>query len=175
MSNKEDLLMHSLSTFFSTPKNINTMLPVIHQKSNISLRLLDWFVTNYSKKNKTNYKLPNNETFNVHLNYKSQLKSYSKKQFDPFCRRNRIKFYYNNTDFVETTVGQLCFFRWSIQNKILDHVKINFDNIENDMTISLKQNKQKQNSNEKTKRSPLSVNASKTYTKTYEKILITFD
>lgn len=172
---KEDLLMHSLSSFFSSTKNTNKILSIIQQKSNISLRLLDWFVTNYSKKNKTSYKLPNNETFFVHLNYKSQLKSYSKKQFDPFCRRNRIDFFYTSSKSFETTVGQLCFFRWAIQNKILDYVDTHFKDIETDMTISLKQNKQKHDTNEKKKRSPLSVNASKSYTKIYEKIIITFD
>lgn len=175
MSNKEDLLMHSLKKFFLVKKNMNTMLPIVNQQSNISLRLLDWFVTNYSKKNKTNYKLNNNETFMVHLNYKSQLKSYSKKQFDPFCRRDRIKFYYDNKNFIETTVGQLCFFRWSIQNNIIKYVDKNIKDIENDMTQSLKQNKQKCVSNERKKRSPLSVNASRSYTKIYEKVLITFD
>ena len=32
----------------------------------------------------------------IHNNYKGQLKAYSKKNFDPFCRRNRIRFYYDD-------------------------------------------------------------------------------
>jgi hypothetical protein len=169
MSSKEELLMHSLSEFYKNKKNIEKILPIINQKSNISLRLLDWFVTNYSKKNKTIYKVKK-ETFNVHLNYKDQLKSYSKKQFDPFCRRDRIVYRYDVNDEITTTVGQLCFFRWAIQNKIIDFVDEHYKIIEVDMNISYKQIR-----NEGTRRSPLSINASKTYTKTYEKIIVSFD
>ena len=50
-----------------------------------------------------------NKQFNVFLSYRSQLNAYSKKQFDPFCRRNRIDFYFNETQFITTTVGQLNF------------------------------------------------------------------
>jgi hypothetical protein len=169
MSSKEELLMHSLSEFYKNKKNIEKILPIINQKSNISLRLLDWFVTNYSKKNKTVYKIKK-ETFNVHLNYKDQLKSYSKKQFDPFCRRDRIVYRYDTNDEITTTVGQLCFFRWAIQNKIIEFVDEHYKIIEIDMNISYKQTR-----NEGSRRSPLSINASKTYTKTYEKIIVSFD
>jgi c-di-GMP-related signal transduction protein len=169
MSSKEELLMHSLSEFYKNKKNIEKILPIINQKSNISLRLLDWFVTNYSKKNKTIYKVKK-DTFNVHLNYKHQLKSYSKKQFDPFCRRDRIIYRYDINDEITTTVGQLCFFRWAIQNKIIDFVDEHYKIIEIYMNISYKQTR-----NEGARRSPLSINASKTYTKTYEKIIVSFD
>jgi c-di-GMP-related signal transduction protein len=169
MSSKEELLMQSLSEFYKNKKNIEKILPIINQKSNISLRLLDWFVTNYSKKNKTIYKVKK-DTFNVHLNYKDQLKSYSKKQFDPFCRRDRIVYRYDICDEITTTVGQLCFFRWAIQNKIIDFVEEHYKIIELDMNISYKQTR-----NEGVRRSPLSINASKTYTKTYEKIIVSFD
>ena len=47
---KQDLLMQSLINFFSTKKNMNVILPIINGKSKISLRLIDWFVTNYCKK-----------------------------------------------------------------------------------------------------------------------------
>ena len=198
MNTKDDLLMRSLSEFFMKRKNINQILPILSQKSKISLRILDWFVTNYSKKNMICYKINTVENFNVYINYKAQLKSYSKKQFDPFCRRNRIKFYYTpeqtNDKCIETTVGQLCFFRWSIQNKILDYVSDNFQDIEKEMIESLKKNRVTQTGKstemneakgvksetdkvpkEKKKRSPLSFNASKKYTKKYEKIIVTFD
>ena len=109
------------------------MLPIINGISTISLRIIDWFVTNYSKKYNTTidkYKNSNNniKQFLVFLNYKSQLKAYTKKQFDPFCRRERINFYYdkyNSNKFIETTVGQLNFFRWSILNNVLKYIQEN--------------------------------------------------
>jgi len=110
---KQDLLMKSLTNFFKIDKNINIILPIINGKSNISLRILDWFVTNYAKKNNIVYDVLNNKNelnkFIVHLDYKAQLKAYSKKQFDPFCRRERLTFIdqYNNE--ITTTAGQLNF------------------------------------------------------------------
>ena len=47
--NKEELLMVKLTQFFND-ENINLMIPIINGESNISLRIIDWFVTNYSKK-----------------------------------------------------------------------------------------------------------------------------
>ena len=56
---KQDLLMQSLLNFFSTKKNINIILSIIEGKSKISLRLIDWFVTNYCKKNTVRYYINN--------------------------------------------------------------------------------------------------------------------
>ena len=110
MSSKQDLLMIPLTQFFKKKKNLDKMLAIINEHSKISLRILDWFVTNYSKKYNTAYDLydsdGNLKKFIVYLDYKSQLKAYSKKQFDPFRRRERISFYdYDNNEII-TTVGQ---------------------------------------------------------------------
>lgn len=143
VTNKQDLLMYSLSKFFLKKDHINQMIPIIEGKNDISLRIIDWFVTNYAKKKNTTYIIKNTKNkgikqFIVYLNYKSQLKSYSKKQFDPFCRRERINFYYSPTEFIKTTVGQLNFFRWSIENHVLDYISNHIDTIEKDMNISFK-------------------------------------
>ena len=137
---KQDLLMNPLQEFFYQKENIEQIKSILDGNSLISLRIIDWFVTNYSKKNNTSYLLPplsNDEVakqFIVYLNYKSQLKAYSKKQFDPFCRKNRIVFYYgpNETDSIKTTVGQLNFFRWAIKYKILDYIQEHLTMIETD-------------------------------------------
>lgn len=132
-----DLLMLSVSRFFKQKSNLMQMLPVITGKSRISLRLLDWFVTNYSKKKSTNIIVQtegnNIMYFNVFLSYKAQLKAYSKHHFDPFRRRDRISFYYEKDKFIETTIGQLNFFRWAIQNNILEYLNDHSVEIEEDM------------------------------------------
>lgn len=142
----KDLLMISLSRFYSNKTNINKIIPLIEQKSDISLRLVDWFVTNYSKKNNTVIKQVRNGNiihFNVYLSYRNQLKAYSKEKFDPFRRNEHIVFYYDVDKFIETTHGQLNFFRWIIQNEILDYIKEHIEVIENDMLITQKQNQNK--------------------------------
>jgi hypothetical protein len=137
MSNcKDKLLMNSLSNYYITHNNIESILPVLEGKTTLSLRILDWFVTNYCKNNSISFKR-NNKYYNVHLDYKSQLKAYSKKLFDPFCRRNRILFYYSKNNAVTTTVGQLNFFKWALENNILDYVMKHLKVIEKDMNNNL--------------------------------------
>lgn len=146
VTDSKDLLMMSLSKFYSVKNNINKMLPLIEQRSDISLRLVDWFVTNYSKKNNTVITKEHNGNiihFNVYLSYRNQLKAYSKEKFDPFRRNEHIMFYYDKDNYIETTHGQLNFFRWVIQNDILEYIRENIDVIENDMLQTQKQNQSK--------------------------------
>ena len=62
-----------------------------------------------------------------------KLKAYSKKRFDPFCRWDRIQIPYDDAKYMETTIGQLNFFKWAIENKIVDYIRENYDIIETDM------------------------------------------
>ena len=55
MESKDDLLMEKISLYYSDKKKYDTMLNIISGKEKISLRIIDWFVTNYSKKNNTTY------------------------------------------------------------------------------------------------------------------------
>jgi hypothetical protein len=142
----KDLLMISLSKFYSNKQSINKVISLIEQKSDISLRLVDWFVTNYSKKNNTvitKEKNGNVMHFNVYLSYRNQLKAYQKEKFDPFRRNEHIIFYYDVDKSIETTHGQLNFFRWVLQNDILEYIQENFKEIETDMLLTQKQNQSK--------------------------------
>jgi hypothetical protein len=76
--------------------------------------------------------------FNVYLQYKCQLKAYKKKLFDPFCRKQRIGFHYDEYNCVVTTIGQLNFFKWALSYKVLEYVQNNLDNITKDMILSNK-------------------------------------
>ena len=129
---KQELLMQSLTTFFTKPCNYTKILSVLNGESKVSLRVIDWFVTNYSK-DISYSRNPQSQPFMIYDNYKSQLKAYSKKQFDPFCRRTRIIFYFTATQKIDTTVGQLNFFRWAIENGVIDYIENNFAAIENAM------------------------------------------
>ena len=156
ITNFKDLLMTSLSKFYSNKTNFGKIVPIIEGRSPISLRLIDWFVTNFSKKMNTviTYEKNNNVIhFNVYLSYRSQLKAYSKQQFDPFRRRDRITFISVDQQSLETTIGQLNFFRWVLQNDILDYVALHLDDIEQDMITTLKDNttKKKNDDNMKVK------------------------
>ena len=90
-------------------------------------------MTNYAKKNFTVYETNEGDRFKVYNDYKLKLKAYSKKRFDPFCRWERISFPFNETSYIETTIGQLNFFKWCIENDITKYIESNFESIEKDM------------------------------------------
>ena len=171
-SSKIGLLMENINEFYQNKEYINEIKEIIDQNNILSLRILDWFITNYSKKNQ----IIINDNFNVYQNYKLMLKSYSKKLFDPFSRKNKLVFVISETQDIETSCGQLCFFKWCFENNILDYVRKHLQVIENDMKTSLK-NKQRENSEgtQLKKRQPLSISASRTIHKQYVKYLVTFD
>ena len=140
MNLDNNLLYLSLTKFYSDEKNMNKLLDYV-KINKISLRIIDWFVTNYSKKHDSMYEMYDEtgirlNPFNVFHSYKSQLKSYSKRNFDPFCRRNRVDFNCNGEN-ISTTIGQLNFFRWAIDHLVIEYIILNYDNIETDMNDSI--------------------------------------
>jgi len=197
VTSKQALLIIPITKYFSTKKTLKKLITILKGES-ISLRLIDWFVTNYCKKFNVLYNLNDfkdkdtsiienqaeiqsiptstptstlttqptstlttqptstlttqptqptqlttqhkkDQSFDnfiiVHNNYKGQLKAYSKKNFDPFCRRNRIRFYYDENKYFITTVGQLNFFKWALENYIINYIKAHLKEIENDMNL----------------------------------------
>ena len=181
MPSKEDVLMKKLMKFFMHEYNRNQMLPIVYGESEISLRVLDWFVTNYSKQFDIIYAIQKNQTirhFSVHSSYKSQLKTHSKKQFDPFCRRKRIYFEYDEDEGVKTTIGQLNFFRWAIENKVIDYVKKNLETIIADMNqrgSKSQKTKEGEITEQPHKKRELSVAATKSISQHDVKVVIKFD
>ncbi len=138
---KEEIIMNSLMNFYNYPVHLERLLPILTKRSKISLRVLDWFVTNYSKEFRTRYKITlygRTKEFYVHDSYKAQLQAFHKKLFDPFCRRRRIYFEYSDGYEIETTPGQLNFFRWAIQNNVIDYVCQHIERISFHMSIKNK-------------------------------------
>ena len=86
LNTQNKLLLKTLFDFYKKGENLNKLLGIVNGDSRISLRIVDWFVTNYAKKNYIVY----NDRFKVYNDYKLKLKAYSKKRFDPFCRWERI-------------------------------------------------------------------------------------
>ena len=131
---QNNLLLTNLLKFYEQGNNLDTMLKIINGHSKISLRIIDWFATNYAKKFYTVYAIQNTpRRFKVYVDYKLKLKAYSKKRFDPFCRWDRITIPYKNGTFIQTTIGQLNFFKWAIENDVVYYIEENYQAIENDM------------------------------------------
>lgn len=135
---KQELIVNSLQRFYAGRTDINEIVEMLQGTSEISLRVIDWFVTNYARSHNTSYILQGQE-FLVYRDYKSQLKAYSKKLFDPFCRRERIYFQVPNHPPFLTTVAKLNFFRWAIEKDILSYIKQHQDVIEKEMNQSMRE------------------------------------
>lgn len=183
-STQNELLMNTMIDFYNCDnnKNIERILPIINGEDILSLRLIDWFVTNYSKKFYTilQFKDKNgiNRRFKVYQDYKLRLKAYSKKRFDPFCRWERINLPYKDGTFIQTTLGQLNFFRWALENKVIDYIENNSKTINNDMLKrnSTAKNKKKGDTKQtRKKREELSISAAKTIKRENVQIVVKFN
>ena len=167
---KNNVLFGALQKFYDQcqSEDKQMFLDIINGKSKMSLRIIDWFITNYTKKFNIIYYVPkkkrsvkrrmspkNNyyesshldqassvDRFIVYLRYRSQLKSYNKANFDPFCRNDRITGWGETGDII-TTIGQLNFFRWAIENRVLEYINDNLEDIEKDMNTNIKKNLKK--------------------------------
>ena len=160
VTTQNSLLLNNLMEFYNDKTRLLKMLGIINGENRISLRIVDWFVTNYAKMNFTVYDMPVKEgsseicRFKVYQDYKLKLKAYSKKRFDPFCRWERITIPYDDNSSMETTIGQLNFFKWAIENRIIDYIQENYTAIEKDMNS--------RNSTSKTKQTGMSVSSEST-------------
>ena len=187
----DKLLYESLIQFFENEYYQEQLYMILTNEKKISLRSIDWFITNYSKKNNIYYLIYENKegirkfnendnklikNINVFLSYKSQLKAYSKKKFDPFCRRERINFYFKNDKVIETTIGQLNFFRWAFENLVIDFISEHKKEIEDDMNLCLKEIKNThKKTGERKKRQELSLSATRGLSRTNVSIKLNFD
>jgi hypothetical protein len=187
VTTQKQLILNNLMDFYMGSSNLQKMMEVINGESKISLRIVDWFVTNYAKKYFTVYEIPKNNShemsrFKVFHEYKLKLKAYSKKNFDPFCRWERIQIPYDDQSSIETTIGQLNFFKWAIENRIIDYIQAHYIEIEDDMNSRNSTSKRKTatitpSSGEgvtRKKREELSISACKCIKKENVKIIVKF-
>ena len=189
---QNDLLLKNLIIFYDTDlngsfnvyNNLDKMIRIITGESKISLRIVDWFATNYAKKYYTLFTIEQtsdniSRRFKVYDDYKLKLKAYSKKRFDPFCRWDRISIPYTKGKFIETTIGQLNFFKWALENKVIEYVEQNYDTIEKDMNNRNSTSKRKEtlvdNSKTRKKREELSISATKSIKKEKVEIIVQFN
>ena len=138
---KQDILQRNLLKFYANDAQMKKLCFLLSKNSDVSLREWDFLCTHYTKSHNVLYYIENTlgkrELINLNMNYRSQLKAYSKANFDPFKRHNRItvpcKFADNKQ--IETTCGQLCFFKFVIEKDMYEWLKKakNLENLRQDM------------------------------------------
>ena len=167
----DQVLMKTLEKFYQNDDYFNKMHKYVvkPRESKVSLRVLEWFVINYAKKNNIGYQFEKEDGSKNYIivfsDYQNSLKGFKKVRLDPFCRKQRkgnqdcsIKFKHGDVE-IETTIGQLSFFKWAIENKVLDYVEEHCEVIEKDM------NETNKNKKKNTKRQQLSIAATRTITR----------
>ena len=121
--NKTGILLSSINQFYKEEPNRNKLLTILNKSGGISLRNLEWLITNYAKKNNTSFRTSNGKIFTVHCAYKSSLDGYSKKLFDPFCRAEKFTYEIpDSSQKIQTTLAQLNFIKWCIKNDIIEYI-----------------------------------------------------
>ena len=121
------------------------LVPVVTQTSDVSLRVLDWFVTNYTKR----YRIltaGDESGFNtIATLYKHWLRHYRRKLFDPFRRRERIFFRNpdNRTTILCTTCAQANFLKWAETYGVLRQARHCLAEVEADMLVTLQAARQR--------------------------------
>lgn len=143
MISQQDWLLSELLDFYKNRDYLDILKKIInrefiiHKSKKVSIRIVNWFVTNYAKQHFTVYELKNNERFFVWTRFRSAEDGYSKDLFDPYCRKDRIMIPYDETTNIVTTIGQLNFFKWAILNKVVDYIVEHYDAITLDMNTRL--------------------------------------
>lgn len=179
---KEMYYYQSIDKFYKSlnDEKIELMVDIIEGNSDISLRLMDWFVTKYADQNMVIIKQHNNDKLNVHISYKAQLKSFRKRYFDPFRRLTKFYYVFNDSIKLLTTIGQLNFFKWTFKYKILEYIQTHFNKLSTSMVTSNKEDKiQKKNivkNEHKINKKEITITATNVSTTSKEcKIIVSFD
>lgn len=142
-ADKATLLTEKLMRFYTTELFRLVIDITEHRTGRISLRLLDWLVTSYAKRHNSSFLIGDARVV-IFSEYKAMLKSYSKCNFDPFCRRARIFVDVERRACVcgpaggsvmQTTNGQLNFFKWAVSRGIVLYAGRHMDAIEADLAL----------------------------------------
>ena len=140
LSRSDEVLLESVLQWFNAnPSHVETFLSIVKRKNGMSLRVIDWLVTNFSKTHSItihSHGIPRD----LYRDYHKNLSSLNKCNFDPFCRRQKLKIILFGKEERFTTVGQLTFFRWFCRNNIMSFLMNNKKVVESHMKSVEKRN-----------------------------------
>ena len=142
---KEEMLLDNIYKYYKKNQcGLYKIISIINEESSISLRILDWFVTTYAKFFIKDI-IESKELYNVNIysEYKSKLKAFGKKYFDPFSRNNKcivnkLYFKYSDDKYLNTSLCQLNFFKWALENNVLNYVENHLTTLKNYIKIITK-------------------------------------
>ena len=132
LNRRERALLRHLGENY-TPRIAHDVLkPLITQECAVSLRALDWTVTNWSKANSVVCSAQNGQMVNVYHEYCATIGFWKRALFDPFKRRARIQVCISGQVY-DTTLGQANFALWAYRIGLFSYVLGHLDIIESSM------------------------------------------
>jgi hypothetical protein len=144
ISNRERQQLKELvkSAFFNEDVLRNLVVKLNDENSDAPrLRAYDWAVTNYAKGNPMVMLVKkedgSTEMVDPNLAYEGQLRKHHRLLFDPFRRGTHI-FFDIDSIIHRTTVGQLTFIKWCIENGVDKYVETNLPMIRTHMSKATK-------------------------------------
>jgi hypothetical protein len=143
---RDDLRLQKAQKFLKSGENFSILYNLLeksrYNKKKVSIRTLEWFVVNHAESKDISYNLEearteSSERFQVNKSYQDQLRIYTKRAFDPFCRGKQCREFtkkFKNGDkevilTLTTNLAQLNFFMWAISNRVLDYIVDNYVHI----------------------------------------------
>lgn len=132
--------LRSLDEWYTEERVACVLVPFCTQTSRVSLRVLDWLVTNYSKKHHIVLRKQSTAPFNIHDEYEMARDQRRRSMLDPFRRQTkRLKevFLRVGDDILHTTVGQLNFLYWAEVSGVIAFALEHSVAIEQDMNESM--------------------------------------
>ena len=129
------------SGFYTQEKITQLVIPLNDENSSTPrLRAYDWAVTNFSK-GRPVLQIVDGAIVDPNLDYQNELKKHHRLLFDPFRRGTHLFFEAipgADATVHRTTVGQLCFIKWCVENKVDKYVENNLEAIREHMCASTK-------------------------------------
>lgn len=132
----EKTRLTQISPFLTDQVLDQYIIPLLQQKHRVSLRVLEWVVTNFSKERR-HLIVKNNFIVDIFADYNNILSESHRGMCDSFRRGPRIYFMRNN-ELYETTCGQLYFLIWTINMGIFKYAEDHIDEVTNDIKLKAK-------------------------------------
>ena len=133
ISRKDEVLLSSVLGWYNEDESrVTQFSDIVKHKNGLSLRIIDWLITNFSKKVSVSIEtrgIPGD----LYRDYHKNLSAHNKKNFDPFARRQRICILLFGEEKRFSTIGQLNFFRWFLQKNLCSFLLENKPVIEKHM------------------------------------------
>lgn len=125
--------LESLMSFYDEATLESVLVPVTTGEVDASLRLLDWFVINYSRRRKLHI-----DGTNIYQSYRSWRRFWRQDLFD-VCRRGQRIYFKHQDQTLTTTIAQMNYMYWAQQHGVRAYVETHKTEIAYDMSRRIKQ------------------------------------